>query len=390
MAVIRRLSSAKCCGVNVESIVQERIRLLKLEPVRASLPNVATALKAWHAFATGVLGVRSDSTLPPMSEDHVCTFASVFRSPKTAANCISYLRWTCVYLKISTKRHGPEIKHIVTGIRKSKLRFTDGPSRVESLLTSALIHKVVSTADALRIHNGFQGLCVIAWWFLLRVSNEGIPLQAGHITDSFELLAVRHSGVWIQNSKLHVRPRRRKNRPAGSLLSRPCLCKEFGPHLCPPHRLAPFLTQRSAGQPLFLLTTVTFTSTLRRLLSLSLVANSQTFTLKAFRAGRATEMAVQGDTLRAILLAGEWSSSAVLRYVNADAIDKQLFLQKAVVSDSDGECHRTTKFLLRRWGCACIDGCSNSAMVVSFFRHHDVADPLIYHVVARKESSPSS
>ena len=82
MAVIQRLSSAKCCGVNVESIVQERTGLLKLESVRASLPSAATALKAWHAFATRVLGVRSDGTLPPMSEDHLCTFASVFRSQR--------------------------------------------------------------------------------------------------------------------------------------------------------------------------------------------------------------------------------------------------------------------------------------------------------------------
>ena len=162
--MIQRLSSAKCCGVNVESIFQERTRFLKLYSVRASLPSVATALKAWHAFATGVLGVRSASTLPPMSEDHVCTFASVFRSPKTAAN------YTCVYLKVSTKWHGPEIKQIVTGIRKRIFRFTGGPSRVESLLTSALIHKVVSTADALRIQNGLQELCVLAWWFLHRVT----------------------------------------------------------------------------------------------------------------------------------------------------------------------------------------------------------------------------
>ena len=156
MAVIQRLSSARCCGVNVESIVQERTKLLKLESVRASLPSVASALKAWHAFATGVLGVRSDRTLPPVSEDNVCTFASVFRSPKTAANYISYLRWTCVYLKISTKRHGPEIKQVVTGIRKRNLRFTGGLSRAESLLTSALIHKVVSTADALRYTTVFS------------------------------------------------------------------------------------------------------------------------------------------------------------------------------------------------------------------------------------------
>ena len=84
MTVIQRLSRAKSCGVNVQSIVQERAKLLELESVRASLPSVASALKAWHAFATGVLGVKSDSTLPPVSEGQVCTFASVFRSWKNS------------------------------------------------------------------------------------------------------------------------------------------------------------------------------------------------------------------------------------------------------------------------------------------------------------------
>ena len=222
MAVIQRLSRAKSCGVNVQSIVQERTKLLELESVRASLPSVASALKAWHAFATGVLGVKSDSTLPPVSEGHVCTIASVFRSSKTAANYISYLRWTCVHLRTSTKWHGPEIKQIVAGIRKRNLRFTGGPSRTEFLLTSALVHKVVSTADALKVQDGFQELCVIAWWFLLRVRSEVVLLQAGHTTDRLELPALRHSGVWVQKSELHLRLRRRKNRPAGSHLSRPC------------------------------------------------------------------------------------------------------------------------------------------------------------------------
>ena len=44
MAVIQRLSRAKSCGVNVQSIVQERTKLLELESVRTSLPSVASAL----------------------------------------------------------------------------------------------------------------------------------------------------------------------------------------------------------------------------------------------------------------------------------------------------------------------------------------------------------
>ena len=108
-----------------------------------------------------------------------------------------------MYLKISTKWHGPEIKQIVTGIRKKNFRFTVVRPGL-SLFSPQLIHKVVSTGDALGIQNGFQELCVIAWWFLLRVSHESIPLQAGHITDSFELPALRHSCVCIQNSDCAV------------------------------------------------------------------------------------------------------------------------------------------------------------------------------------------
>ena len=68
-----------------------------------------------------------------------------------------------------------------------------------------------------------------------------------------------------------------------------------------------------------------------------MVEHSQKFTLKAFMAGRATEMAARGNALGTILLAGEWSSSAVLRYVNVDAIEEQSFLQRVVQSDSDIE-----------------------------------------------------
>ena len=44
-------------------------------------------------------------------------------------------------------------------------------------------------------------------------------------------------------------------------------------------------------------------------------------TLKAFRAGRTTEMAKSGCSLGQILCAGEWRSAAFLCYVDEDAVD---------------------------------------------------------------------
>lgn len=64
---------------------------------------------------------------------------------------------------------------------------------------------------------------------------------------------------------------------------------------------------------------------------------AQRFTLKAFRAGKATELARSGKSLGAILSAGEWRSAAVLRYVDEDVVDAAEMLKTAVDQSSDEE-----------------------------------------------------
>ena len=66
------------------------------------------------------------------------------------------------------------------------------------------------------------------------------------------------------------------------------------------------------------------------------VAGAKTFTLKAYRAGKATSMAAAGATIGQILLAGEWRSQAFLRYVDTDIVDHAQLLS-AVVEGSDCE-----------------------------------------------------
>ena len=58
--------------------------------------------------------------------------------------------------------------------------------------------------------------------------------------------------------------------------------------------------------------------------------------LKAYSAGKATAMAVEGATVGQILLAGEWRSQAFLRYVDTDVVDEAQLLS-AVVQGSDCE-----------------------------------------------------
>ena len=68
------------------------------------------------------------------------------------------------------------------------------------------------------------------------------------------------------------------------------------------------------------------------------IPNANAFTLKAFRAGRATEMANSGDGLAAILQAGEWSSPALLKYISETELDKKKFLASALMNGDDDEC----------------------------------------------------
>ena len=60
------------------------------------------------------------------------------------------------------------------------------------------------------------------------------------------------------------------------------------------------------------------------------VQGAQSFTLKAYRAGKATAMAAAGATVGEILQAGEWRSQAFLRYVDTDAVDEAQMLSAAV------------------------------------------------------------
>ena len=59
------------------------------------------------------------------------------------------------------------------------------------------------------------------------------------------------------------------------------------------------------------------------------------FILKAFRAGKATALAVAGYSIGDILRAGEWSSRAFLAYIDGDAVDAAQLLQQALAASND-------------------------------------------------------
>ena len=68
-------------------------------------------------------------------------------------------------------------------------------------------------------------------------------------------------------------------------------------------------------------------------LAACLIKEAERFTLKAFRAGCATHLAASGSTLAAILQAGEWKSSALLKYISETEIDKFQFVRRELENE---------------------------------------------------------
>ena len=74
---------------------------------------------------------------------------------------------------------------------------------------------------------------------------------------------------------------------------------------------------------------------MRRLLTLLGTPDAHQCSWKAVRSGRATEMAADGFTLAKILEAGEWRSSAFLRYIDETAADQGQSLRAALEENDE-------------------------------------------------------
>ena len=95
-----------------------------------------------------------------------------------------------------------------------------------------------------------------------------------------------------------VRWMRQKNRPRGSLLARKCSCGIQGVQHCLVHRMQKLMMNNDPGEGtrLFKWSGPHILAKLRKCLRLLKVPFAGEFTLKAFRAGKATQMAAYGIT----------------------------------------------------------------------------------------------
>ena len=172
-------------------------------------------------------------------------------------------------------------------------------------------------------------LFLVAYASLLRVPSAAIPLTA-------------HGGkkhLAKEGDRLVIRPDKRKHRPQGSVLKRPCTCSKAEPQFCIVHRMQKFLRQFVPGQRLWTISAHNFLRLLRAQLVSEGYANSERITLKTFRSSMATQLAKDGKKVEAIRAAGAWAGAAIMNYLKLQEIDEsKLLLQAFAVSEDEGDC----------------------------------------------------
>lgn len=178
-------------------------------------------------------------------------------------------------------------------------------------------------------------LILFAYEFLCRVQSEVFPLEARDKGDLVSLPPHRQSGCWIDEQlSVNVRWQRRKNRPKGSHLKRPCTCSSTGNSMCLPHRMATVIGEKPAGAQIWSVKQNATLKFILRVLRLCDIKHAEQHRWTSFRSGKATQMAVSGCSLQGILTAGEWNSASDLKYVNEE-VGEAHFFRMALEEDED-------------------------------------------------------
>ena len=332
---VENLVLAQSAGMDPKLLLDIKADHLRNMSVQGSYRSVASALRCWHRFATGILSYTEEATLPPKSSEHAVLFVTIFRKAKTAENYLGSVRWACVRLGLKTDWRDASVMQALARAKKRTISILGDAQRQNFLLTTSSMVQLVQMLVQLDVPRGMLVLAVLAWQFLLRVQSAGVMMCAGDTSCAHGLQHGVNGVVWMFNQEVHLRLRRRKHRPNGSWLRCKCSCDECV-LLCPVHFVGVYVAQTNVGTPLLNFTVPQCVNAIKRALTLLGVENARCFSLKAFRAGHATELAKKGTPIGQILKAGEWRSSAFLRYVDEDVVDANSFANEILDSQDEG------------------------------------------------------
>ena len=292
----------------------------RLSAILGSCPrshkSMLSGARCWISFAHIVLQIEGKEFPPPLSG--LLAWSCVFRHSGTFSNYLTYVRTCCDVLQVSTSVfHEPCLKRAKVAIDKRRL-FNPRPKMFLQqahvrILLQGLICKPTDTAQETAC---MMFLCTYA--FLLRLPSECLPMVRGAGEHQCQ---GNQSTIFVDDDSVTVLLMRRKNKENGSMLIRTCWCKNC-PLTCPVCVLGHWVKQFPVGAPLFgNFTPQSALYTLRCMLRDSGVQGDFDFRTQDLRRGHAKDLQEAGAPLLTILKAGEWRSSAILKYLDLTQLE---------------------------------------------------------------------
>ena len=250
-------------------------------------------------------------------------FTSIFTNGDTLGQYVKHVKWAHRFFNLDTTQWcTPALKQVIAGVKKVTPQASPKPAlkrrEMKGMVKEALRQGEIEVA----------AIMAIARHFLMRVPSEAIPLE----------WAGSHSTVVLTDTQCSITLMRRKNRSKPTTLTRHCICAESGKLLCSVHWMLTLQGRPGNGGRVFGLSKHHLARKVKQLAGAIGVAESHRVGTHAFRRGMAQDMLDMGGSLPALLHAGDWSSSAYLKYLRTSQTDDIAVAQATIyLSESEDE-----------------------------------------------------
>ena len=304
---------------SAQALLDERAQRNMLATIQASISTYSSGLKCWAAFHDS-LGRRQHF---PATETMALQFGAIFRNGATYEKYLHHVAWAHRFLRLPTDWFTPSVKQAIRGAKR-----TPGIIKEKIAIRSKEVQRVIKES----VKQGqleMAALVSIARLFLFRSPSEGIPLE----------WQGEHSWIDVSPQQASITLARRKNSRVPVTLTRKCCCEVSGVDLCAVHWLLR-LREMYPGHDgrLFDFSIHAFTKHLRECVARLSLPSLTGVSSHAFRRGMAQDILALGGSLAILLRAGDWSSSAYLRYVKTAQPEDAAIAQAVIhVSDSEDE-----------------------------------------------------
>ena len=250
-------------------------------------------------------------------------FGAIFRKGSTYEKYLQRVAWAHRFLRLPTDWFTASVRQAIRGAKRSP-----GVIREKLAIHSKDAQRLIKESVRLG-HRDMAALMSIARLFLLRVPSEGVPLEWNG----------DHSWVTLSPQQATITLARRKNSRVPVTLTRKCCCAVSGVDLCAVHWLLKLRTMGPGHDGrIFNFTISAFNKHLRTCATRLSMTSLTGMSSHAFRRGMAQDILALGGSLAVLLRAGDWSSSAYLRYVKTAQPEDAAIAQAVIhVSDSEDE-----------------------------------------------------